>query len=115
LADHCAQLVAVSVEAARGLAMKKQDVDTRNQHRATQAKSMNWELATHSVTEEEIDTIKNMNWEWYYNCYIFRDETIEVVCKICQGMNIFHPGEMKKKCEHCGIECHRCEVSEDDP
>lgn len=75
---------------------------------------MNWEKATHTMSEEEIEYFKNLNWEWYYNCYLYKNETIEVLCKICQGLNIFQPGEMKKKCVHCGIECRRCEVSEDE-
>ncbi|MDD2319220.1 MAG: hypothetical protein PHO83_04125 [Geobacteraceae bacterium] len=65
-----------------------------------------------TMTEEEVEKFKGMNWEWYYNCYLYRDEPIEVMCKICKGVNIFLPGEMKKKCSHCGIECHRCEVDE---
>ncbi|HOP39821.1 MAG TPA: hypothetical protein PLI53_02135 [Geobacteraceae bacterium] len=64
------------------------------------------------MMKEEIEKFQNMNWEWYYNCYLYLDEPIMVTCKICGGMTLFLPREMKKKCENCGIECHRCEVDE---
>lgn len=64
------------------------------------------------MPKEEIDKFKNVNWEWYYNCYLYLDEPIEITCKVCGGMTMFLPREMKKKCMHCGIECHRCEVDE---
>jgi hypothetical protein len=54
-----------------------------------------------------------MNWEWYYNCYLYKDEPVAVMCKICGNINVFQPGEKKKKCNHCGIECRRCEVDEE--
>lgn len=76
--------------------------------------SMHWQAATHEMTEEEIDKIRNMNWEWYYNCYLFKDEPVAVSCKICGKMNVFLPGEKKKKCVQCGIEGRRCEVDEDE-
>lgn len=80
----------------------------------TARKSLHWELAKREMTEEELNKIKNMNWEWYYNCYLYKDEPVEVTCKICGSMNVFLPGENSKKCEHCGIECRRCEVDEDE-
>lgn len=73
-----------------------------------------WKKVTYPMSEEEVEKIKAMNWEWYYNCYLYRNETLEIMCKICGGLNIFLPGEMKKKCVHCGIECRRCEVDEDE-
>lgn len=51
-----------------------------------------------------------MNWEWYYNCHLYKDEPVAVTCKICGNMNVFLPGEINKKCGHCGIECRRFEV-----
>jgi hypothetical protein len=72
-----------------------------------------WIRSKSTMTEEEVEKFKKMNWEWYYNCYLYRNESIEVTCKICNGVNIFLPGEMKKKCSHCGIECRRCEVDEE--
>lgn len=74
---------------------------------------MHYELAKREMTEEELEKIRSKNWEWYYNCYLYRDEPIMVSCKICGALNIFLPREMTKKCRQCGIECHRCEVDED--
>ncbi|MEA5115108.1 MAG: hypothetical protein VB050_13895 [Geobacteraceae bacterium] len=77
-------------------------------------KSLHWELAKRDMAEEELATIRNMNWEWYYNCFLYKDEPVEVTCKICGFMNIFLPGEKSKKCVQCGIECRRCEVDEEE-
>jgi hypothetical protein len=79
----------------------------------SRSRTPRWMRSKSTMTEEEVEKFKEMNWEWYYNCYLYRDESIEVACKICKGVNIFLPGEMKKKCVHCGIECHRCEVDEE--
>lgn len=79
-----------------------------------QRKSLHWELARNEMTEEEVGKIRNMNWEWYYNCYLYKDEPVAVMCKICGNINVFQPGEKKKKCSHCGIECRRCEVDEEE-
>lgn len=75
-------------------------------------RSPNWIRYRGGITKKEIEKIQGMNWEWYYNCYLYLDEPIEVTCKVCGGMTVFLPREMKKKCMHCGIECHRCEVDE---
>lgn len=83
------------------------------ERRPSQQKPMRYELAKREMTEEELEKIKNMNWEWYYNCYLYKDEPIMVLCKICGATNIFLPREMSKKCAECGIECRRCEVDED--
>lgn len=93
--------------------MKKKLLRDEKEKWALSRKSVPWEKITHPISEEEIARIKAMNWEWYYNCYLYKDEPLEIMCKICGGLNIFLPGEMKKKCIHCGIECRRCEVDED--
>ncbi len=82
--------------------------------RPPRPKSMNWQHVKGGMTEEEVEKIRNMNWEWYYNCYLYKDEPVEVTCKICGNMNVFLPGEKKKNCAHCGLECRRCEVDEDE-
>jgi hypothetical protein len=82
--------------------------------RPSRPKSMHWELAKNEMTEEEVQKIRDMNWEWYYNCYLYKDEPIAIACKICGAINVFLPGEMKKKCSKCGIESRRCEVDEDE-
>ncbi|MGA7827585.1 MAG: hypothetical protein WCA04_08000 [Geobacteraceae bacterium] len=71
-----------------------------------------WVRSTKEMTEEEVEKFKSMNWEWYYNCYLYLDEPLEIMCKICGGLNSFRPREMTIKCIHCGIECHRCEKKE---
>ena len=76
-------------------------------------KSMTWRKSQEVMTEEEIDKIKNMNWEWYYNCYIFLDSPTPVACKRCEHINIFPPWEKIMKCENCGTDCKRCEKEED--
>jgi len=76
-------------------------------------KSMTWRKSQEVMTEEEIDKFKNMNWEWYYNCYIFLDVPTPVACKRCEHTNIFPPWEKIMKCENCGAECKRCEKEED--
>ncbi len=88
--------------------------DKKDDPKPNTRKSLHWELAKREMTEEEIENIKNLNWEWYYNCYLYKDEPIEVTCKICGLMTVFLPGEKSKKCVHCGIECRRCEVDEDE-
>jgi hypothetical protein len=90
---------------------KKQAIE--EEARPSQSKSMHYELAKREMTDEELQKIRDMNWEWYYNCYLNLDEPIMVSCKICGAINIFLPREMKKKCGECGIECHRCEIDED--
>jgi hypothetical protein len=86
---------------------KKKEVQSSSLPNRQQVIRLNREM-----TEEEIEKFKNMNWEWYYNCYLYLDEPLEIMCKICGGLNTFLPREMKKKCVHCGIECHRCEKVE---
>jgi len=97
--------------------MEKLDLsseDLENIDKIKKTKSLQWEHASHQMTEEEVETIKNMNWEWYYNCYLYKDEPLEILCKICGGLNVFLPREKKKKCVHCGLEIRRCEVDEDE-
>jgi len=91
---------------------KRLKLEEEDERTITQAAAP-WKKVTHPMSEEEIEKIKSMNWEWYYNCYLYKNETLEIMCKICGGLNIFLPGEMKKKCIHCGIECRRCEVDEE--
>jgi hypothetical protein len=76
-------------------------------------KVLSWQKAEEEMTEEEIEKIKKMNWEWYYNCYIYLDSPTPVSCKRCGHINIFMPGEKTLKCENCGTESKRCEVEED--
>jgi hypothetical protein len=92
--------------------MKMKKSDTKNVQNPSLPNSSRWERSKKEMTEEEVEKFKNMNWEWYYNCYLYLDEPLEIMCKICGGLNIFLPREMKKKCGHCGIECHRCEMKE---
>jgi hypothetical protein len=94
--------------------MKKSTFTAEDAKNPPSSKSMHWQVATHEMRKEEIDRISNMNWEWYYNCYLFKDEPVEVSCRICGKLNVFLPGEKKKKCAHCGLECRRCEVDEDE-
>jgi len=94
--------------------MEKNDSLKDNSDKIITRKSLHWELVRKEMTEEEVAKFKEMNWEWYYNCYLYKDEPLEILCKICGGINIFLPGEKKKKCIHCGIECRRCEVDEDE-
>ena len=93
----------------KGMRMKK------GQTKKVQSPSLpnlpRWIRSTKGMTEKEVETFKNMNWEWYYNCYLYLDEPLEITCKVCGGLNNFLPREMKKKCTHCGIECHRCEMN----
>jgi len=88
--------------------------DRNDDAKPSTRKSLHWELAKKDMTEEELATIRDMNWEWYYNCYLYKDEPVEVTCKICGFMNIFLPGEKSKKCVQCGIQCRRCEVDLDE-
>jgi len=90
--------------------MKK--ADPKEAQKSSLPRTTRWERTNKKMTEEEVEKFKNMNWEWYYNCYLYLDEPLEVTCKICGGLNYFLPREMKKKCNHCGIECKRCDVSE---
>lgn len=94
--------------------MDKTDSMNTNVEKINRRKSLQWERVIHEMTEEEVDRIKNMNWEWYYNCYLYKDEPLEILCKICNGLNVFLPGEKRKKCAHCGLEIRRCEVDEDE-
>ncbi len=75
--------------------------------------AMHYELARRPMTEEELKKITDMNWEWYYNCYLHKDEPIPISCKVCGWINVFSPGEKKKRCAKCGIEYRRCEVEEE--
>jgi hypothetical protein len=95
----------------KGIKMKKPD--KKSIQNPSLSAAPRWERSKKVMTEEEVEKFKNMNWEWYYNCYLYLDEPLEILCKICGGLNIFQPREMKKKCEHCGIECHRCEMKEE--
>jgi hypothetical protein len=90
----------------------KKKVEKEEAQRPSRPKAMHWEFAKKEMTEEELQKIRDMNWEWYYNCYLYKDEPVAVSCKICGALNVFLPGEKKKKCILCGIECHRCEVDE---
>ena len=74
--------------------------------------NITWRKSQVVMTEEEVDKYRNMNWEWYYNCYILLDSPTPIACKRCNHINIFLPGEMTRKCENCGIECKRCEKEE---
>jgi hypothetical protein len=75
-------------------------------------KMVSWETARQDMTEEELETIKNMNWEWYYHCYLYLDEIIPIACKRCGQINVFQPREKKKTCKNCGAETKRCEKEE---
>ncbi|MRR06824.1 MAG: hypothetical protein EG828_07750 [Deltaproteobacteria bacterium] len=90
--------------------MKK--ADPKEAQKSSLPRTTRWERTNKVMTEEEVEKFKNMNWEWYYNCYLYLDEPLEITCKICGGLNYFFPREMTKKCSHCGIECKRCEVIE---
>jgi len=98
----------------QGGAMKQVESTEDNLDKINRRKNLHWEHITHEMTEEEVDGFRNMNWEWYYNCYLYKDEPLEILCKICGGLNTFLPGEKKKKCVHCGLEIRRCEVDEDE-
>jgi hypothetical protein len=76
-------------------------------------KILSWEGSRQDMTEEELDTIKNMNWEWYYNCYIYLDDILPVSCKRCGHINVFQPREKVRDCENCGAESKRCEKEEE--
>ena len=91
-----------------GIKISEEDVKTLKT-----PKSMTWRKTHEVMTEEEVDKIKNMNWEWYYNCYIFLDAPTPVSCKRCEHINIFPPWEKIMTCENCGTECKRCEKEED--
>ncbi len=75
-------------------------------------KMASWRASSHEMTEEELKKFENMNWEWYYNCYLFLDEITPVACKRCSHVNVFQPGEKEKTCENCGAEVRRCEKEE---
>ncbi|HET6418641.1 MAG TPA: hypothetical protein VFG19_00700 [Geobacteraceae bacterium] len=75
-------------------------------------KMVSWKASSHDMTEEELERIKNLNWEWYYNCYLYIDEIIPISCKRCAHINVFQPGEKEKICENCGAETRRCEKEE---
>ncbi len=72
-----------------------------------------WERVSFELTEEELKTAKEMNWEWYYNCYLYLDEPISIACKRCGHINLFHPREKWKKCDNCAAVCRRCDKEED--
>lgn len=76
-------------------------------------KLLSWESASQEMTEEELEKIRNMNWEWYYNCYLYLDEIIPISCKRCSHINVFQPGEKMKICENCGAHSKRCEKEEE--
>jgi hypothetical protein len=76
-------------------------------------KMVSWESAKQEMTVEELEKIKNMNWEWYYNCYLYLDEITPIACKRCGQINVFQPGEKTKTCENCGAEAKRCEKEEE--
>ncbi len=75
-------------------------------------KMLSWKASSHEMTEEEVENIKNMNWEWYYNCYLYINELLPVSCKRCAHINVFQPLEKEKTCENCGAEVRRCEKEE---
>lgn len=93
--------------------MQMKKAETKKVQSPSSPNTPRWMRTNKEMTEEEVENIKNMNWEWYYNCFLYLDEPLEIMCKICGGLNNFLPREMKKKCLHCGIECHRCEKKED--
>jgi hypothetical protein len=72
-----------------------------------------WKASSHEMAEEELEKIKNMNWEWYYNCYLYTDEATLVSCKRCAHINVFQPGEKERICEKCRAEVKRCEKEEE--
>jgi len=75
-------------------------------------KMVSWESSKQEMTEEELEKIKNMNWEWYYHCYLFIDELTPIACKRCGQINVFQPREKTRTCENCGAETKRCEKEE---
>ncbi len=89
---------------------KLTDEDIRNLH---SPRMLSWKRSPHEMTEEEIEKFTKMNWEWYYNCYLYLDEVIPVMCKRCGHFNVFQPGEKVRRCENCGDESKRCEKEED--
>jgi hypothetical protein len=84
--------------------------DTKNPRVPT---ILSWEGSRQEMTEEELENIKNMNWEWYYNCYIYLDEILPVSCKRCGHINVFQPMEKVRECENCAAETKRCEKEEE--
>ncbi len=75
-------------------------------------KMVSWKASSHDMTEEELERIKDLNWEWYYNCYLYIDEILPISCKRCAHINVFQPREKEKICENCGAETKRCEKEE---
>lgn len=90
--------------------VKNIEEDIRN-HRVP--KMLSWKSSTHEMTEEELEKFRNMNWEWYYHCYLFIDEITPISCKRCGHINVFQPGEKVRNCENCGAEAKRCEKEEE--
>ncbi len=94
---------------ARKVDVEISEEDIRN---LKSPKMLSWESASREMTEEELEKIKNMNWEWYYHCYLYLDEIIPITCKRCGHINVFQPGEKTRTCENCGDETKRCEKEE---
>ncbi len=80
---------------------------------AENPKMHSWKASSKKITEEELEKINNMNWEWYYNCYLYIDEIISVLCKRCAHVNVLQPREKERTCENCGAEVKRCEKEEE--
>lgn len=76
-------------------------------------KMLSWKSSSQQMTEEEVEQYKNMNWEWYYHCYLYIDEITPISCKRCGHINVFQPREKVKNCENCGAESKRCEKEEE--
>ncbi len=71
-----------------------------------------WEVKNQEMTQEEVEQIQSLNWEWYYNCYLYGDQKIVIACKRCGRYNWFEPGEKIVTCTTCGEKCTRCEKEE---
>jgi hypothetical protein len=79
---------------------------------AEDPKMHSWKVSSHEITGEEMEKINNMNWEWYYNCYLYIDEITPLSCRRCTHINVFQPREKERICENCGAEVKRCEKEE---
>lgn len=71
-----------------------------------------WKASSHEISEEELEKINNLNWEWYYNCYLYIDEITFLPCRRCAHINIFQPMEKERICDNCGAQVKRCAKEE---
>lgn len=85
------------------------DLDTSG----LQTANVPWQKVSQEMTEDELEKIRSMNWEWYYHCYLYIDQYTPILCKRCGQFNVFAPREKTRKCENCGAETKRCDKEEE--